>query len=42
MTPVESILQIKTLSKEIKEQNAAQKAAQTTNKQPTPGLGAPR
>jgi len=42
MTPVESILQIKTLSKEIKEQNDAQKAAQNTNKQPAPGLGAPR
>ena len=43
MTPVESILQIKTLSREIKEQNDAQKkAAQTTNKPPTPGLGAPR
>ena len=42
MTPVESILQIKTLSKEIKEQNESQKAANTANKQPTPGLGAPR
>jgi hypothetical protein len=43
MSPVESILQIKTLAKEIKEQNDAQKKANETKPiTPQPGLGAAR
>ena len=43
MSPVESILQIKTLAKEIKEQNDAQKKANESKPiTPQPGLGAAR
>ncbi len=42
MTPVETVLQVTTLSKEIQEQNKSKSAATNKNQSPTPGLGSPR
>ena len=42
MTPVETILQIKTLTNELESQNKAAKASNQKSSTPPPGLGSPR
>jgi len=42
MTPVETILQIKTLTNELESQNKAAKPANQKSSTPPPGLGSPR